>query len=92
MDRTGILIINSFDIRKRDKSCNVHGCNKLPTKEAIIIESDMMLKRKRELASVYFCTLHYDHSIRSLLSRLNNVCEKGKIIDKKVFDIGYVTY
>jgi len=52
----------------------------------------MMIKRKRELASIYFCTEHYDYNIGKFLNKLNNVCEKGKIIDKKVFDIGYVTH
>jgi len=92
MNKAGILIINSFDLKKRNRSCNVQGCNKLPTKETIIIELDMMIKRKRELASIYFCTEHYDYNIGKFLNKLNNVCEKGKIIDKKVFDIGYVTH
>ena len=92
MDKTGIFIINSFDLRKRHKSCNVQGCDKIPTKEAIIVESDLVLKRKRELASVYFCTEHYDYNIARVLNKLNTICEKGKIIDKKVFDIGYVTH
>jgi len=92
MDKTEIYIINSFDLRKRNKSCNVQGCNKMPTKEAIIIESDMMLKSKRELASIYFCTEHYDYNIKRILKELNRICEKRKRIDKKVFDIGYITY
>jgi len=91
-DPPSLYLIRNFDIMKLDRACNIHGCNRLPNKEAIIIEVDINLKRQRELARLYFCNDHYDLNIRTLMKEMSRLCEMGKVIDKKVFDLLYVSH
>jgi len=91
MDPT-VVLINKFDLRKLNRVCNFKGCNKIPTRETLIFEIDRRTARKRELMSLYFCEKHYNINIKKTLTELNRSCEKGKIIDEKSFDIGYITY
>ena len=57
-----------------------------------MFEFDLRTLKKTELVSLYFCNEHYNHSLKETLKKLSEMCEKGKMIEKKVFDIGYVTY
>ena len=84
-------ISRSFDLKNFSRSCNFHGCNRLPTKEATIFEFDPKTKRKRDLVSLYFCAEHYNITIRKLMKDIRKI-ENGKVIDKRVFEIGYITH
>ena len=85
------LILREFDVRKLNRACNHKGCEKIPTKEMLIYETDFRNQRRKDLVSLYFCSKHYEVS-KKFLQKLAGVCEKGRVVDKKVFDIGYVTY
>ncbi len=84
-------ISRNFDLRNFSRSCNIHGCNRLPTKEAVIVEFDPKTGRRRELVSLYFCGEHYNKSIKKIMRDIKKI-ENTKVIDKNVFDIGYVTH
>jgi hypothetical protein len=87
-----LLNIENYDLRKLSKTCNYKDCQKLPSKEVIITETDGKSMKKKDLVSIYFCTEHYNRNIRAVIEKINNSSERGKLIEKKVFDIGYVTY
>ncbi|MFH1978672.1 MAG: hypothetical protein ABIJ92_05080 [Candidatus Aenigmatarchaeota archaeon] len=86
------LLSTVLDLRKRGNTCNIPQCEKMPVKEMVLIEHDKLKQRKREIATVYFCSDHCDKKPDEIVRRANVVAGKGKIIDKKVFDIGYITY
>jgi hypothetical protein len=90
MNPENLLRIDTFDLRKLSKTCNYRDCKKLPTKQAVILETDS--KSTREIVDLYFCAEHYNRNIRTIMEKLNALSEKGKFIEKKVFDIGYITY
>lgn len=90
MNPEAILRVENYNLRKLSKTCNFGECAKLPSKETIILEVDG--KSKRELVAIYFCAEHYNKNMHQILEKLSSACEKGKFIDKKVFDIGYITY
>jgi len=85
------LISSSFDLKNFSSNCNFRGCTRLPTKEAIIFEFDPKKGRKRDLVSLHFCEEHYKKSINRLMDEIKRI-EKDKLIDKRIFDIGYVTH
>ena len=84
------LISKNFDLKNFSRNCNFHGCNRLPTKEATIFEFDPKTQKKRDLVSLYFCTEHYNTSIQKLMKEIKKIIN-DKIIEKRIFDIGYVT-
>ncbi|MBL7206850.1 MAG: hypothetical protein ISS36_04590, partial [Candidatus Aenigmarchaeota archaeon] len=87
------LIASKFDLRKFKKVCNEKKCLKFPSKEVVFFELDLRTLKKKELASAYLCPEHYKpEELKDIVKELNNICEKGKIIDKKAFEIGFVTY
>lgn len=91
MDAASMYIVHALDLRKRSRCCNNYGCNKIPTKETTIIETDIVTKKERDLATVYFCSQHYMH-ISSLIEQLNSLAGSGKTIGRKTMEIGYITY
>ena len=91
MDSVIPFIMKSFDIRKLSRTCNTHGCDKPPAKEVNVFEFDAKTAKKRELVTLYLCSNHYN-SLDLFLNRLKELCEKGRIIQKEVFDVGCVTY
>ncbi len=84
------LISRNFDLKNFSRNCNFRGCNRLPIKEATIFEFDPKTKRKRDLVSLYFCAEHYNITINKLMKEIKRI-ESAKIIDKRIFNIGYVT-
>ena len=91
MDRKSLFIAESFDLGKLKKTCNVRGCDKIPTREVTIFERDIITSEKRELVSLYFCTEHYGN-INKLMRDLNKVSEPRKKTGRRVKDISCVTY
>lgn len=85
-------LANNFNLRKGGKECNCSECNRMPSKEMVLFEMDLSRSKKRELGTVYMCSNHYPETSKKTLYEMNKTCKSGKIIDKKVFDIGYVTY
>jgi len=85
-------LVNTLDIRKGSKECNMPNCHKIPTKEMILVETDLAKSKNRELGVVYLCSDHYPETSKKMLLDMNQMSKSGKIIDKKVFDIGYITY
>lgn len=87
------LIANRFDLRKFKKTCNAKNCEKFPSKEIVFFELELKTLKKKELASVYLCSEHFKpEELKELIVELNNICVKGKIIDRKVFEVGFITY
>lgn len=91
MDPKAELIMKSFDIKKLNRSCNSPGCENPVMKEVGILEFDTRINRKRELVSLYLCNEHYS-SLEAFLEKLSSLCEKGKVIEKEVTEMGYLTY
>lgn len=85
------FIISNFDLQGLGRKCNIPGCGRIPSKEAIIFESDLHGNRK-EIASVYLCEKHYHMVIKEVIRKLNQLAEKGKEIGMETKEIGYVTY
>jgi len=90
MEQEAILALKEVNLRKISKACNFPSCRKLPSKQAMILE--VSNSGKKELVDLYFCEEHYDRNIQKILEKLTSACEKGALIEKRVFDIGYVTY
>jgi hypothetical protein len=91
MDTTS-LILGKFELKKLSKTCNTRNCDKAPSKKAIITELDTKTAKKKDLVVLYFCNEHYNGSFKKFFNELINACKAGKIIDKRVFEIGYVTH
>jgi hypothetical protein len=85
------LISRNFDLKNFSTNCNFRGCTRLPTKEAIISEFDPKTSHKRDLVSLYFCAEHYNSTIQNVIEEVKRISD-GKIVDKRVFEIGYVTH
>lgn len=86
------IIASSFDLRKLAKTCNFMNCGKPASVEALVFESDVGTKKRRELASLYFCREHYKTALRELMKSLDRERKAGKVNGVEVFDIGYVTW
>jgi len=85
------FISRNFDLKNFSRNCNYQGCRRLPTKEATIVEMDPCTKRKRDLVSLYFCAEHYNAVMEDLMEKVQNI-RSNKIIDKRIFEIGYMTH
>lgn len=81
-----------FDLKKLNKMCNHRECKKYPSKEILLYETDLITKEKKELVSLYFCTEHYNNISRKIATKLNEIGDKRWVINKKEFDIGFITH
>jgi len=88
MDPEAILKVENYDLRKLSKTCNYGDCKKLPSKEIIIVEEQNRMSR--ELVAIYFCEEHHNRNINTVLEKLK-AASQGKV-EKRVSDIGYMTY
>ncbi len=86
------MIADIFDLQRRNKICNIRDCSKLPTKKITLFEENRITNDKRVLATVFLCNEHYSTKIPIFLTEINKQRETGKVIDKKVQDIGFLTY
>lgn len=83
MDRSWILA-KSLEIGKMNRACNFNGCKKAPTKRVLIFERNTATRKKRDLASLYFCTKHYNNDFNHVIGALRKTCEKQIKIGKTV--------
>ena len=86
------ILAKNLDIWKMDKACNSQGCQKSPTKKVLIFQSNTITHEKKDLASLYFCTEHYNDKLIPIIQNLNEACGKRIKIFKKVKEIGYITH
>ena len=86
------FISQKYDIGKFNRICNMKECHKFPGKEILIIENDRKNEKKREMASLFFCTSHFHEAYRELKKELKEFDSPMKKLEMDVFDIGYVTY
>ena len=86
------FLADSFDLKKFNKNCNHKNCIKLPNKEILLYETDLITKEKKVVASLYLCTEHYNHISKVIVDKLNGIADKRWVIDKKEHDIGYITH
>lgn len=85
-----ILNLENIDLQKLSKLCNFHDCGKLPSKQLVVLE--ISKGRRKELVDIYLCDEHYAKNTRKIIKSLESSCDKGKAIDKKIFNIGYITH
>ena len=83
-------LAKKFELRKGGSECNHPDCKKMPGKEVVLIEVDLAKKKKREIGTVYMCSDHY-RDIRKVMDELK-LASPGKVMEKRTFDIGFVTY
>jgi len=91
MDKSWILVKN-LDVGKLGRACNFNGCTKAPTKKVIVSERNTFTRKKKDLASIYFCTKHYNNELRPIMNTLSCACGKQIKIEKTVKEIGYITH
>ena len=86
------ILARSLEISKMGKACNVIGCCEPPTKQVMLSERNLCTRKKRDLASIYFCTQHYNNELRPVINTLKGACSKGIKIEKTVKEIGCITH
>ena len=86
------IIADAFDLQRRNKLCNMRGCDKLPTKKVTILEENRITRDSRTLATLFLCSEHYATRVPLFLTEINKHRETGKVVEKKVQDIGFLTY
>ena len=91
MDGSWILA-KTLEISKMGRVCNVSGCCEPPTKRVLVSERNLCTRKKRDLASIYFCTKHYNNELRPIINTLRGACSKGVKIEKRVREIGCITH
>ena len=97
--KAGVLLLDSswvlakiLDIWKMSRACNQIGCMKAPTKKITVAGRSILTKEKRELASIYFCTEHYNNGLQPIINTLKDACSKEIKIEKTVKEIGCITH
>lgn len=86
------LLARRFNLRNLNKTCNYRECRKLPNKEITLIETDLITKERKNVASLYFCTEHHNKITKNITTELNEIANKRWVIGKKEFDIGFITH
>ncbi len=85
------VIAESFDLQRRNRLCNIPGCQKAPAKKVTLLEENRITRDSRILAVVCLCTHHYETRMPLFLTEINTEKETGKVVTKKVQEIGFVT-
>lgn len=86
------LIANAFDLQRRNKLCNIRGCPKLPSKRVTLFEENRISRDKKTLATIFLCTEHYGTKMPAFITEINKARETGKVVEKRVQDVGFITY
>ena len=86
------FLVEKFELRKMDRFCNTNGCMRKPMKQVLIEETDIISSEKKELVSLFFCNDHYRGFLSESLNEMNGLRSPGKVLGKKVIEIGYVTF
>lgn len=86
------FIADTFELQRRSKLCNIRGCGKLPAKRVTLYEENRITRDRRPLATVYLCNEHYATRIPGFMTEINKLRETGRVIDKRVQDMGFITH
>jgi hypothetical protein len=86
------MIAEAFDLQRRSKLCNIRECGKLPTKRVTLFEENRITGDKKTLATICLCNEYYQTRIPLFLTEINKPIERGKVIEKKVQDMGFITH
>jgi hypothetical protein len=86
------FITHMFELKNLDRVCNHRGCQKPPAKEILLYETDIILKERKEMASLYLCREHYNNTTKDITASLNEIAHKRYIVGKKEFDMGVITH
>jgi hypothetical protein len=86
------LIADSFELRKRNRICNMRGCGKLPTKRITLYDENRISREKKSIATIYLCSEHNETRMPAFMTEINTKKEVGKVVSKRVSDLGFLTY
>ena len=86
------FLFEQFDLMKLDKACNSKECIRLPSKEIIIEEVDVITHQKRPIVSLCLCNTHAAAAIQRAVEQLGRHCPPGKRLATQLYEIGYITY
>ena len=84
--------MDRFELQKMGRFCNKRGCMRRPMKKVLIEETDLISSEKKDIVELFFCNDHYRSFLSESLNDLNGMKEPEKVLSKRVFEIGYVTY
>jgi hypothetical protein len=85
-------IADAFDLQRRSRLCNVSGCLSIPTKKVTLFEEARLTGKRKALATIFLCGQHYQTTMPLFLTEANTKAGPGKFIDKRVHEIGFITY
>lgn len=85
-------VLIEYEFRRMRKRCNHLKCGKKPGKELILYELDRISGETKDLISLFLCTEHYEHALKTLPERLKVLKKQGKVIRGRVREIGIVTF
>ena len=58
----------------------------------MLFEEDRITRDKKTLATVYLCSQHNETRMPAFMTEINREKKVGKLVGKRVSDIGFVTY
>jgi len=87
LDRSWVLA-KELEIYKLGRACNFNGCGRSPAKKVVLFESNIITHTRKELASLYFCSKHYNDNLDSVIKALSSGCGRSVRIEKAVKDMG----
>jgi|YelNatPaOPRAMG01_1025707.scaffolds.fasta_scaffold167727_1 hypothetical protein len=83
------LIKEDYDVRRLRNRCNYKDCDRYPSKEILIYETDFKKIKTRDLVSLYLCIKHFKEANENLIKKLSEIEVKDKRIDVRVSDLGF---
>jgi hypothetical protein len=86
------LIAGTFELQRGSRLCNIRGCGNLPARKVTLFEENRINRERKPLAVVYLCNEHYSTRIPGFMTEINMLRETGRLIDKRVQDIGFITH
>ncbi len=85
-------VLIEYEFRRMRTRCNHLKCEKRPGKELTLYELDRISGDTKDLISLFLCTNHYEHALKTLPERLKVLERRGRVIRGRVKDIGIVTH
>ena len=85
-------IADSFELRKRNRICNMHVCGKLPTKRITLYDENRISREKKSIATIYLCSEHNETRMPAFMTEINLKKEVGRVVSKRVSDLGFLTH
>lgn len=86
------LIAKTFDLQRRSRLCNITGCGRMPAKKVTLLEENRITTGSRVLVTLYLCSEHYSTRLPAFLMEINTLRETGKVIGKRVQEMGFITH